>query len=66
MIVSKDGPKPDPLKVETLKQISFPKTNEELVYFLAMVRVNDNFIPYIPKHTSLLLIYEEGYLIQLV
>ena len=54
MIVSKDGLKPDPLKVETLKQISSPKTKEELVSFLAMVRANDNFIPNIPKHTPLL------------
>ena len=54
MIVSKDGLKPDPLKIETLKQITTPKSKEELVSFLAMVRANDNFIPNIPKNTPLL------------
>ena len=54
LIVSKDGLKPDPLKIETLKQISSPKSKEELISFLAMVRANDNFIPNIPKKTPLL------------
>ena len=52
--VTKDGIRPNALKVKTLHQQVRPQDKQELVSFLAMVRANDNFIPNVAAETSLL------------
>ena len=54
LIVSKDGLRPNPLKVQTLHQQVTPQNKQDLISFLAMVRANDNFIPNIAAETALL------------
>ena len=44
MVFGKDGVKPDPEKVETLKHITRPENKEELVSFLCMMQSNAEFI----------------------
>ena len=44
-IYSKDGMKPDPLKVKAIRDISTPKTKQELHTFLGMVNYLGPFIP---------------------
>ena len=44
MVFGKDGVKPDPEKVETLKHITRPESKEELVSFLCMMQANAEFI----------------------
>lgn len=44
MIFGKDGVKPDPEKVETLRHITRPENKEELVSFLCMMQANAEFI----------------------
>ena len=51
-IISDQGIKPNPLKIQTLQQSKRPHTKEELISFLAMVRANSDFIPSLAKHTS--------------
>ena len=49
MVVSKDGVRPDPAKVEVLKHLDPPKNKEELRSFLCMMQSNAEFIPKFAK-----------------
>ena len=51
LIVSKDGLKPDPKKVESLKLASPPTSKSELSSFLCMVQSNKDFIPNLASNT---------------
>ena len=53
-IVSKDGIKPDPLKLEALKQQKRPESKHELLSYLAMVRAKQDFLPNIADMTAAL------------
>ena len=53
-IVSKDGIKPDSLKLEALKQQKRPQTKHELISYLAMVRAKQDFLPNIAGMTAAL------------
>ena len=44
MIVSEDGVRPDPAKVDALKDLSSPKNKEELKSFICMMQSNADFI----------------------
>ncbi len=52
MLVNKDGVRPDPEKVEALKQATPPRNKQELVSFLCMIQSNKDFIPLISRETS--------------
>ena len=43
LIISKNGIKPNPLKIKTLEQQTRPQNKDELISFLAMVRSNTDF-----------------------
>ena len=49
LIVSEDGVKPDPRKVEALEHLEAPRTKEELRSFLCMMQSNAEFIPNFSK-----------------
>ena len=44
MIVSEDGVRPDPEKVDALENLSIPKNKEELKSFICMMQSNSDFI----------------------
>ena len=52
LIVSKDGLKPDPKKVESLRQASPPTSKAELSSFLCMIQSNKDFIPNLASKTQ--------------
>ena len=51
LIVSKDGLKPDPNKVKSLREASAPANKSELSSFLCMMQSNRDFIPSLASKT---------------
>ena len=51
MLVSGDGVKPDPKKVEALHNATRPESKSELMSFLCMLQANAEFIPQLSKET---------------
>ena len=51
MIITGDGVRPDPRKVEALQNASRPETKSELMSFLCMLQANAEFIPNLSKET---------------
>ena len=51
LIVSKDGLRPDPKKVESLREASAPSNKAELSSFLCMIQSNRDFIPRLASKT---------------
>ena len=52
MIISGEGIKPDPSKVEALRHAAPPENKDELCSFLCMIKSNSEFIPDISKKTE--------------
>ena len=52
LIVSADGIRPDPAKVEALKQATIPSNKAEVQSFLCMLQSNADFIPKLALHTT--------------
>ena len=52
LIISKDGLKPDPSKVDSLKEASAPTNKAELSSFLCMIQSNRDFIPNLASKTQ--------------
>ena len=52
LIISKDGLKPDPKKVESLRAASAPTSKAELASFLCMIQSNRDFIPNLALKTQ--------------
>ena len=52
VIVSSEGIKPDPEKVESLKEADRPRNKAELVSFLSMIQSNSEFIPNLAVETT--------------
>ena len=51
MVISKDGVRPDPSKVDALKDAEPPRSKEEVVSFLCMIQSHAEFIPMLSKKT---------------
>ena len=51
LIVSKDGLKPDPKKVASLKEASAPTNKAELASSLCMMQSNRDFVPNLASKT---------------
>ena len=51
-IYSKDGVKPDPVKVQAIAQLKAPSTTKELQSLLGMVTYISPFIPHLSEHTT--------------
>ncbi len=51
MIVTRDGIKPDPSKVEALKSAGQPRSKEEVISFLCFVQSFSDFIPNLARKT---------------
>ena len=45
MLISANGIRPNPAKVEALNHITLPNNKEELISFLCMMQANAEFIP---------------------
>ena len=54
MIISADGIRPDPEKVEALNHFTTPKNKEELVSFICMMQSNADFIEGFAQRASTL------------
>ena len=54
LIISSEGVKPDPLKIEALNYLTAPKSKEELISFLCMMQSNSDFIPGFSRKASIL------------
>ena len=54
LLISADGVRPDPEKVEALEHLTTPNNKEELVSFLCMMQSNADFIPGFSKKATLL------------
>jgi len=54
LIVSAEGIRPDPAKVEALNHLTTPKNKEELISFLCMMQSNADFIQDFSKKASVL------------
>ena len=54
LIISSEGVKPDPEKVEALKYITPPANKDELISFLCMMQSHADFIPNFSKHAATL------------
>ena len=52
LIISKDGLKPDPKKVDSLKAASPPSSKAEITSFLCMIQSNKDFIPNLASRTQ--------------
>ena len=52
LIVSKDGLKPDPKKVDSLRAASPPTSKAEIASFLCMIQSNKDFIPNLATRTE--------------
>ena len=52
MIISKHGVRPDPKKVQALKEASHPETKDELMSFLCMIQASSEFIPGLAQMTA--------------
>ena len=52
LIISKDGLKPDPKKVDALKTASPPSSKAEITSFLCMMQSNKDFIPNLASRTQ--------------
>ena len=52
MIISKDGVRPDPSKVDALKDAEPPRSKEEVTSFLCMIQSHAEFIPMLSKKTA--------------
>ena len=52
LVVSKDGLKPDPKKVESLQLATRPESKSELSSFLCMIQSNKDFIPNLAPRTK--------------
>ena len=52
MIISKDGIRPDPAKVEALDFLEAPKDKNQLISFLCMMQSNAEFIPNFSQRTA--------------
>lgn len=51
MIISKDGVRPDPSKIDALKDAEPPRSKEEVISFLCMIQSHAEFIPMLSKKT---------------
>ena len=51
MIISGEGVRPDPEKVQALREASHPESKSELMSFLCMLQANAEFIPQLSKET---------------
>ena len=51
LLISKDGIKPDPEKVEALNHTGPPETKEDVMSFLCMIQSLSNFIPNLLQKT---------------
>ena len=51
MIIAGDGVRPDPTKVEALRNATRPESKSELMSFLCMMQANSEFIPKLSKET---------------
>ena len=51
MIISKDGVKPDPNKVQALQNATKPRDKAEVMSFLCMLQANSEFIPNLSAET---------------
>ena len=54
LLISAEGVRPDPVKVEALDHLITPKNKEELVSFLCMMQSNADFIPGFSKKAAFL------------
>ena len=54
MIISKDGARPDPSKVQALRDATRPMTKGELMSFLCMGQASSEFIPGLSQKTAAL------------
>ena len=52
MLISKDGVRPDPTKVQALRDATHPETKAELMSFLCMVQASGEFIPGLSRETA--------------
>ena len=52
LIVSAEGFRPDPEKVNALSEAEKPKSKEELTSFICMLQANSEFIPNLPRYTT--------------
>ena len=52
MLISANGVKPDPAKVDALEYLESPKNKEELISFLCMMQSNSDFIPNFAKRSA--------------
>lgn len=61
-VISSEGLKPDPQKVAAIKQMSKPKSKEEVHRFLGMVNYLAKFIPHLSSKTEELrqIVHKEG------
>ena len=53
-VYSREGVKPDPRKIQGIKEMTAPETKQQLQSFLGMVTYVGNFIPHLSHHTELL------------
>ena len=54
LIISAEGVRPDPSKVEAVKHFTAPNNKEELISFLCMMQSNADFMPGFAKKASVL------------
>ena len=52
LIVSAEGVRPDPAKVEALNHMTAPKDKDELISYLCMMQSNAEFIPEFAKKAA--------------
>ena len=52
MIVSGEGVRPDPNKVQALRECTHPENKSEVMSFLCMLQANSEFIPGLSKETE--------------
>lgn len=51
MLISSEGVKPDPEKGKNLREVTPPKSKDDLISFLCMAGSNSDFIPFIARET---------------
>ena len=54
MLISENGVRPDPAKVDALKAIRPPTNKQDLISFLCMMQTNSDFIPNFAQKASIL------------